>query len=340
MNKRNRLLIGILSSVIMFIFIIDAQTSLKGAKEGITLCLYTIIPSLFPFLMFSAIINSVSFGANIPLLRPLGKLCKIPNGSESLLLLGFLGGYPVGAQSIAQAYKNHALTREDARRMLGFCNNAGPAFIFGMLSPLFTQKSTPLLLWTIHIVSAVIVALLLPGNSNSKCKMMSSDSCSIISVMEKSIKIMAGICSWIVMFRILITFLSRWVLWALPSQIQISIAGLLEIANGCMALYYIDQEGLRFIFASLFLNFGGLCVYMQTKSVTNILGTGMYFPGKILQCLISLLLSMLVQTIIFAKEEIFQMPSIVYVFISVLFAICLMRIKQKNNSRNLAANSV
>ena len=56
MNKNNRLLVGVLSSLIMFILIIDAQTALKGAKEGVTLCLYTIIPSLFPFLFFTRFI--------------------------------------------------------------------------------------------------------------------------------------------------------------------------------------------------------------------------------------------------------------------------------------------
>lgn len=340
MSKNNRLLAGVLSSVIMFIFIIDPQTSLKGAKEGVTLCLYTVIPSMFPFLIFSSIINSVSFGMRISLLRPLGQLCKIPSGSESLLLLGFIGGYPVGAQSIAQAYKCNALTKEDAERMLGFCNNAGPAFIFGMLSPLFAQKTALVLLWAIHIVSAIVVALLLPGKSKNKCKMISSNSCSMVYVMEKSIIIMARICGWIIMFRILITFLSKWVLWMVPNQIQITLAGLLEISNGCMSLYYIDLEGLRFILASLFLNFGGLCVYMQTKSVTNMLGTGMYFPGKILQCSVSLILSSVVQSIIFPNEEIFQMPLISYILLFILSIIYLLYIKHKNNSRNLATNSV
>jgi hypothetical protein len=51
------------------------------------------------------------------------------------------------------------------------------------------------------------------------------------------------------------------------------------------------------------LAFGGISVAMQTKSITRELGFGYYFPGKVLQFTISLLLSVTVKIILFSAGK-------------------------------------
>jgi len=161
--KRN-ILTGSFAALGLLLLILDAKTGLKGANEGITLCLYTVVPALFPFFVLSALLTSSLTGGKNRLFGLLGKLCRIPEGSEILLATGLLGGYPVGAKSVAQAWEKGWLSQEDARRMLGFCSNAGPAFLFGMLSQVFRNTKALWVLWGIHILSAVITARLLPGD--------------------------------------------------------------------------------------------------------------------------------------------------------------------------------
>ena len=36
----------------MLVLILDSKTALAGAREGIDLCIRTVIPSLFPFFLF------------------------------------------------------------------------------------------------------------------------------------------------------------------------------------------------------------------------------------------------------------------------------------------------
>jgi len=55
--------------------------------------------------------------------------------------------------------------------------------------------------------------------------------------------------------------------------------------------------------ASAILSFGGVCVYMQTLSVTEGLGIGWYFPGKVLQTVFSLMLSGIAQLMLFSAED-------------------------------------
>ena len=147
----------------MLILILDGKTALAGGAEGIELCLKTVIPSLFPFFVLSILLTSSLSGVTLPVLRPLGRLCGMPEGTEALLISGFLGGYPVGAQSVAAVYRSGQLPRREAERLLAFCSNAGPAFLFGMASSLFPRQWMAWALWGIHIAGAVFAAVLLPG---------------------------------------------------------------------------------------------------------------------------------------------------------------------------------
>jgi hypothetical protein len=72
-------------------------------------------------------------GSSPVLLEPVRKLCRIPAGCSCLLIPAFLGGYPAGAQAVGQTLHQGGLSRKDAERMLLFCNNPGPSFLFGVL---------------------------------------------------------------------------------------------------------------------------------------------------------------------------------------------------------------
>lgn len=312
MNQNNRIGAGIAAAFCMLILILDARTAISGARAGLEICYKTVIPSLFPFIVISIVINANLTGIRIRLLRPIGKLCGMPAGSESLLLLGLLGGYPVGAQSIYNAYHNKSICKQDARRLLGFCNNAGPAFIFGMIGSLFHRSASSWALWGIHILSAIIVGCVLPQRSHCSCNMSQQESPTIPQTLDKGIKTICRICGWIVLFRILIAFLQKWVLWCLPVTLQICLISILELANGCCEMFAVVNPGFRFILCSGILAFGGACVLMQTRSVTAELGWGMYFPGKILQTVISVLLAYVAQRFLFPTADQYRIHVEIY----------------------------
>lgn len=299
MRKQRNGLIGIFASLFMLIIILDAKTAISGMVTGIELCMKTIVPSLFPFIFLSGIINGSLLGQQISVLDPLCKLCNIPKGGESIMLLGFLSGYPVGAQTIAQAYREGSLSYNTARRMLGFCNNAGPSFIFGMLSVLFSKKYAVWMLWLIHILSSLLVGCILPQAKNAYCNGMQGKTKTIHSALHSAIKSISYICGWVVLFRVVISFCDKWFMWLLPVELQALISGVLELSNGCIMLSKIPSEGVRFVFASGLIAFGGLCVGMQTVSATKSLGFGYYFPGKVLQTLFSVQFSAILVHLLF-----------------------------------------
>lgn len=295
MKRRADHLTGIAAALGVALLILDSKTALIGAQEGVSMCIQTVIPSLFPFFLFSILLTTSLMGRRIRLLNPICRLCRIPSGAESILIAGFLGGYPVGAQCVSQAFEAGQLSHRDARRLLGFCSNCGPAFLFGMAAAMFNQWWVPWVLWLIHIASAVLVGILIPG-APDPCSPAERQRVSAVEALNRSLRIMAGVCGWVIMFRILITFIQRWFLWYVPPICQVAFSGLMELSNGCIALGEVQNISLRFVLCSGFLAFGGLCVTMQTLSVTSPrLDKSLYFPGKVLQCCISLALASVVQ---------------------------------------------
>lgn len=286
--RRRKTLYGACAAVGMMILILDSKTAFTAAKSGIALCLVTVIPALFPFIFLSILLSDSLLGERISILRPLGKLLKMPEGTESLLLCAFLGGYPSGAIAISNAFHAGSLSRHEAERLLSFCNNAGPAFIFGMGMSVFADSRIPWILWGIHILSAVIAGILIPGPQNSSAELTRKSKSPAITA---AVSAMASVCAWVILFRVIIGFLDRWLLWLLPTEAKVAAVGFLELSNGFCALALVKDVRVRLILCSTMIALGGLCVTMQTITVTKGLRLTKYYLGKMTQFFISLLLS-------------------------------------------------
>lgn len=278
----------------MLVLILDSKTALSGAGQGIGLCLRTVIPALFPFLVLSSMMTSGLTGRESRILRPLGQLLGIPQGAEGIFLTGLLGGYPVGAIAVSDARERGCLSEKTARRMMGFCCNAGPAFIFGIAGGMFSRRWAGFALWGIHIFSALAVGMLLPGKSREQIPPETIKPPPLPALVSSAIRAMGSICGWVVLMRVVIAFLERWVLWLLPVPWQVGISGMLELTNGCCALGSIENESLRFVICAGLLGFGGICVALQASGAARRVSMGMYLPGKLLQATISMVIAWIV----------------------------------------------
>lgn len=276
----------------ILILILDGKTALEGAASAVALCLKSVIPSLFPFLFLCAVLTDALWGASPGLLRYIGQHLGIPSGAESLLIPAFLGGYPAGAQAVGNAFREDRLNREEAGHLLTFCSNAGPAFLFGVAGQQFPSPGYLWSLWAIQLLSALIVGMLGVRTSRSSVALMHRHA-SIPDILHRTVRAMALICGWILLFGIITTFLDRWILFLFPEEFAVVTAGLLELAGGICKLRNIADISVRYFICSILLSFGGLCVTLQTASVIGTLSLKLYLRGKILQTIISGVLSLL-----------------------------------------------
>lgn len=282
----------IAAAVGLLVLILDSRLAMEEGKQGVELCIKTVIPSLFPFMFLSAMVTLSGDAHQKTVITRTARMIGIPYEAAGILIPAFLGGYPMGAKSIGELFCRKELRKEDAERLLAFCSNAGPAFLFGMVSQFFTDKKTVLLLWLIHITGAILTAWIFSERASEN-----TDTAPCMSgtrqpdIMIGAVRGMAVICGWVILFRIVAGFLEKWILWLLPQWLQVILIGFLELSNGCCQLFLIPNEGLRFILCSCMLAFGGICIFFQTAAVTEGLSLKMYMKGKILQTLFCFLLS-------------------------------------------------
>ncbi len=120
------------AAVLSAVAVLTCSDTVRGSvRDGISLCLTSVIPSLF---LFTAIALFISYsGVSSVLGRLVSPVFRLIFGLDGALATAFLlsavSGYPVGARLIDSHYQNGSVTRAKALKMLTFSVNAGPAFI-------------------------------------------------------------------------------------------------------------------------------------------------------------------------------------------------------------------
>ncbi len=308
----------------------------QAGQEGLALCGNVLLPSLFPFFVVSSL--TVSLGlAEYPgrlLERLMGPLFRVRGRCVSALVLGLVGGYPVGARTAAELYKTGQCSRAEAERLLGFCNNAGPAFLLGVVgSGVFGSPRVGLLLMAVHMVSALLVGLIFrfwcaPARGERAARSKAPrvrraedglhPAAVFVGAVRDSCAGVLNVCAFVVLFGVVLRLLelSR-VLDALARGLSLLfgplglstpwarrlLGGLLELTNGVASLP--PGEAGSVPMAAFLLGWGGVSVHCQTMSVLRESGLSAApcVVGKLLHGLISAALAALARPLLLGAAE-------------------------------------
>ena len=261
------------------------DTVAVAVHDGLLLCLNTIIPSLFPLFVAISLLMGCGLGRFLP-------------PELSALVLGLLGGYPVGAKTVAELLQSGVIDRKTGQVLLLCCNNAGPAFILGVVGyGLFHRAAVGWALYAIHGLTAVLFFAVLPRpQEQSVCALPMppfSFSKSFVQAVRSGVTAMGNICGFVVLFLVILRLLSTYAGVSHPL-----LLGAVELTNGILML---PNTADGFVMASALLSFGGLSVLCQTAAVLD--GSGVklwpYLLAKLGQAVISAALAFLVRGLLF-----------------------------------------
>ena len=255
-------------SVLLFIFliIINPQICKDGVISGILLCGRIIIPSLFPFtvcvlfILKSGVLEKLDF-----LNRKSETLTGLTAQQLSIMILSFIGGYPIGAKLLNDAVITKKIAPEKAGVMLNFCINAGPAFIIAAVgNGMLGSKQLGIVLFVSHITASLLLCAFsrksLKSETVNKNKFMRLGAIDnfVISVGESAQSVL-GICGFVILFSAInsyINFLCKMYPALKP------IMFITEITNG------INSTNNIYIIAFL-LGLGGVCIWCQILAVSK-----------------------------------------------------------------------
>ena len=283
---------------VLVLFLAEAGFVRAAAAEALSLCAGSVIPALFPFLVVSSLLLSLGLGELLsPMLAGLMEpLFRVDGVGSSALLLGLVGGYPIGAKTAADLYRGGRLSRPEAERLLAFCNNSNPVFLISVLGVgVFGCVRAGVWLWLIHLLSALLTGLLFRNHGGPARRQAGgtaafqavSLSAAFVAAVRESLSGMLSVCAFVTFFYVLARPLA-----SLGGWLGAVLVGLTELFS-LTPLLRPDRFG--FILASAMAGWGGLSVLCQTAAVLE--GSGLRLQscaaGKAVQGLLAGLLAAL-----------------------------------------------
>ena len=290
------------------------REALAASRQGLNLWLFTLLPTLLPFMILSNFLIHSDFIEKI--LSPLGFLWKFllglsPYGAY-VFLLGMLCGYPMGAKLAGDLYRNRKLSKTEAKYLLTFANNASPVFIstYVAVNCLNRDDLIGRSLGIIYLSDFLCSLIFRVYFSRRKKKSMQSPEIfpkeketssvqSLTALADASImngfETITRLGGYILLFSVLAAFLSKF--WPFSLTGKYLVLGLTEISTG---LSFLGQSGfssqLLGPLALAFTSFGGLCILAQTKGVLyeNHLSILPCLAGKCLNGILTFILALFI----------------------------------------------
>lgn len=151
----------------LFLTLILILTFGKGYNyafnNGLALWFTCVLPSLFPYIFITAILNSLSITRKIAkTFSPLTSALFKTNGNIALAyFISILSGYPMGAQMVSNLKQNSLISQTESVRGSALCSTSSPVFLIGTVGNImFRNTLFGFLLFITHLVSSIIIGLL------------------------------------------------------------------------------------------------------------------------------------------------------------------------------------
>ena len=340
---------------IVGIIIFPSEVIMSG-KNAIELAFFNVIPSLFPFFVLQTLF--VEMGISDFVSKYIGgvfkKVFKISDASP--YILGIIGGYPVGFKAVVNLYEQNKIDKKEAERMVGFCNNAGPAFVIGFVGIfLFQNKFIGYILLLGHILSSFLVGIIFSKKSDYKLRQVSKKVQKkpfyelFINAVNTGFASILTVCGYIVFFsifaEILICFnvfnsisyiiqpIFRLIGFSTDDLTSVMI-GMIEMSTGINYLSTVNSATeIKIILSSFMLGFAGLSIHFQSLNFNKGLNLSYYFKGKLLQSIFSPIISLFLYKSLYNyintstgsslySNEVFYVANIVVISMFIILMLC------------------
>lgn len=298
--------------VIFFILLLlkNPEIATRCINGGVSLCLRTVIPALFPFMILTELLLSCGFaeGFGKHLGTPVATLFGITRQSAAVVFLGFICGFPVGARMAVGLYDRNVISKKECERLLGFSNLPSIAFLVSAVgSSLYQSKRFGTVLWLCCMTSAVLVGICTRKKEAPTWKAPTYAKpaigiSSVTSAVASASSAMISVCAYILFFGTVLGCLSH-VLdrFSAPPVLRVLLYGFFEMTSGVNAAADFGNQRMSAILCALAVGWSGLSVHLQLMTLCD--GRGLcyrpYFIMRAAQAVICAVLVMLLLPVCF-----------------------------------------
>ena len=302
------------AAFMIVLVLIDPDTYLLSALNGLELFGTKVAPALFPFFFFSGLITRLGGAERAGALfrRPASLFYNVPGCGGYVWCMSVLSGYPVGAKLTRELYEGGAIDRAQARAIASFTSTSGPLFVVGTVAAgMFENAKAGYILLAVHFTAALINGFFYRGKKQSfvgaAVKPKKSRPLEAVSEsMSSALSSLLTVGGYIVVFGMaadalvnvgLIPLLARLFEPLVSREVAEGVLiGLIEVTKGADRIAKAGVDAYSALPAlSFILSFGGLSIIGQSLSFLSPcgIGAGKFLPMKLTQSLAALLLSLI-----------------------------------------------
>ncbi|MBE6161782.1 MAG: hypothetical protein E7158_06155 [Firmicutes bacterium] len=264
----------------------DPSISKESITVSFNLWINNLVPSIFPMI----IINDILINYNFPIIvcsvfyKFFNNIFKLSYNGTYFFVMSLFVGTPTNAILLKDMINKELINIDEANKLIYTCYFSNPLFLFNMLNILFDIRISIKII-IIHYISNFILLFFIRNKYTSYIDnhyQINHENIGklIIKTCNKAINSLITILG-IISFYMIIT-----------NYINIKILnGLFEITNGLNSLIHLNIKH-KDIFSIILVNFGGLSIFSQIKSILEDTQINFmnYFKGRFFQIIFSIIL--------------------------------------------------
>jgi sporulation integral membrane protein YlbJ len=166
-------LLAFVSILLVAAIIVSPDAAFQASLQGLTVWWNIVFPGLLPFLVLFELIAAFGLAhALAALAAPVTtKLFRLPGEAALTVILGWLGGYPAGAEAAASLRKRKLVTKQQGQRLLALSHMPNPLFMLVVIGAGFLHQPVAAILIAAAVwLSAIWLTLLSSWFSGRKNK--------------------------------------------------------------------------------------------------------------------------------------------------------------------------
>lgn len=251
------------------------DATFAAATDAAMLWWSRVLPSLLPYLILTGMIVRLAPTGG-------GNVFGISRLAWSALLLGAVGGYPVGARVIGEARRQGTVEARTADRLLACCNLMNPGFVVSVTAVGIFHSAKAAIPMAISLYSVVLLSFFLLARSKTEPQRTNPNPFSaavLTESIQSGIQAILGIGACILFCSVLLSLLNSlrlpyalaWLCSIPEATVSAVLSGLMEMTLGVQAVANLPLSvPLRLAVCCFFLQFGGASVFLQTLTVAKL----------------------------------------------------------------------
>ena len=266
-------------------------------KSGISLCIGTVIPSVFPFMIISSFITVSGYAEGMGRLfyLPMKLLFGADRGEACAVSIGLLCGYPTGAITAASMLDRCEISKARVEWLLTFINiPSAPFVINGVGASMLGSSEIGVSIYISVLLSAVITGVILKPfhkrhttYKKTSCQPPPPLSETVTESIARASKNMLSVCACIITFSVLSGVLCSTL--PLNDIAKSALSGFLEISSGAKQAANLSNATYAHLLCASICAFSGLSVHFQIMSACRGRGISFvpFFIAKVAQAILA-----------------------------------------------------